>query len=226
VPPSTLTEPDQLDAAKSEQLKRDLDRLLPDGPLDAAAPGVPIKDERAAKLPGKVEGEYASAVLTMPELQAPTALTKLFGRARWQTYPMGGWVYHGVTARMQREDQGQDFEVPLGHHLIAPGWGKCVHHLGDLNFPSGFGNPYAVVYIGSGRFGGALWYLGHDNGSPLIPVGWTFHTGRILATPNHWLNAGWGWSEVGHAPGGYPGPFGEGARHHAKFAPVRRWTSE
>lgn len=141
----------------------------------------------------------------------------------WRTFPMGGWVYHGVEARMQRVDQGQDFEVPLGRHVIAPGWGKCVRHLSDGPWPNGFGDPYAVVWIGSGRFANRYWYIGHCN-AEVVPVGHVFHTGDILARPNHSLNQGWGWVELGHAPNGFPGPFGEGARFHSLFSPVRRWS--
>jgi hypothetical protein len=123
---------------------------------------------------------------------------------------------------MQRVDQGQDFEIPIGKHIIAPGWGKVVSHLSDNPFPYGFGSPYAVVYIGSGRFAGRLWYIGHVNAN-VIPAGWTFHSFRILGQTDHGLNAGWGWTELGHAPNGYPGPMGEGANWHYKFSPVWRW---
>jgi hypothetical protein len=142
----------------------------------------------------------------------------------WVKRPMGGWVYQKVPTRMQRVDQGQDFEVPLGHHIIAPGWGKCVHHLSDGPWPNGFGSPYAVVWIGGGApgFEGSYWYIGHCN-AEVIPEGKTFHTGDILARPNHSLNTGWGWTELGHAPNGYPGPFGEGAKYHHLFIPVWKW---
>ncbi len=212
MPPTALTSPDPLSPAQEAQIERDLKLLLPNGPLTGKL-----------LLP-----EAHPHPKVGPELVLPSDLLTVHqpkSVLHWRRFPMGGLVYWQVPARMQREDQGQDFEIPLGHHIIAPAWGKCIHHLSDQPFPNGFGSPYAVVYIGAGRFGGRLWYIGHDNGSPIIPEGWTFHQGRILATPNHFLNAGWGWTEFGHAPNGHPGPFGEGARYHSLFAPLWRWST-
>lgn len=194
-----------LSESQQQQLEHDLKRLLP--------------ESYAAKAPGGLQ----KAVDAPPLKTADTQKTSR-GVWKWRQFPMGGWVYHDVPYRWQRTDQGQDFEVPLGHHIIAPGWGKVVSHLSDREFPNGFGNPYAVVYIGSGRFGGRLWYLGHDN-SEVLGAGTVFHTGRILAKPNHSLNSGWGWSEIGHAGNGYPGPMSEGARYHSFFSPVWRWSA-
>lgn len=193
-----------LTPAQLDQMDRDLARLLPHGsPPDGTI--------------GPVKHSLEAVSLSMPTEQSVKSVW------HWRRYPMGGWVYWSSPARMQRTDQGQDFEIPLGRHIIAPGWGKCVHHLSDREFPNGFGNPYAVVYIGSGRFGGRLWYLGHDN-SEVIAAGTTFHTGRILAKPNHSLNTGWGWSEVGHAENGYPMGMSEGEKWHHLFSPAWKWS--
>jgi hypothetical protein len=140
--------------------------------------------------------------------------------------PVGGWIHAGESYRMQRQDQGQDFEIPLHHDVIAPGWGKCVGWLHDGPFPNGFGSPYAVVWIGSGRFkvDGGLWYLGHANHVYVRPGQW-FHTGQRLARLDNSLNHGWGWIEIGHAAGGQPGPNGTGAKYASLFqSPAWIWT--
>jgi hypothetical protein len=198
----------ELTLAQEKQLNRDLLRLLPEG------------------YPDKVPAGIASAARVSPEVNDPTAPTKVTRGGAWRLrqFPMGGWVYHDVSYRWQRQDQGQDFEITTGHHVIAPGWGHCVSHLSDSPWPDGFGSPYAVVYIGSGRFAGRLWYLGHDN-YVQIRVGESFHTGRILTQPKHEMNHGWVWTELGHAPNGYPGSMAEGPRWHYLFAPIWRWSS-
>jgi murein DD-endopeptidase MepM/ murein hydrolase activator NlpD len=199
-------EQQKLSESQQQQLEHDLKRLLPGHSSAKATTG-----QREVRVDSK-------ASLTGPSVKTARSIW------RWRQFPMGGWVYHDVPYRWQRVDQGQDFEIPLGRHIIAPGWGHCVSHLSDRPFPYGFGSPYAVVYIGSGRFGGRLWYLGHDN-YVQIRAGESFHAGRILARPDHSLNSGWGWSEIGHAANGYPGPMSEGARYKSLFAPVWRWSS-
>jgi murein DD-endopeptidase MepM/ murein hydrolase activator NlpD len=202
---------EELTAKQLEQMDNDLIRLLPKGPIASGE----FKHRAVKPEAYRLDADYAPPGGEVEH--KPRSILK------WRRFPMGGWVYWSSPAWMQRVDQGQDFEVPLGRHIIAPGWGKCIHHLSDGPFPNGFGSPYAVVYIGSGRFAGRLWYIGHVN-DEVIPAGTHFHTGRILGRPNHSLNAGRGWTELGHAPNGYPGPFGEGARYHSLFAPYWRWS--
>jgi hypothetical protein len=192
------------------QMDADLDRLLAEKPQ--------IDPEGPHHLPDPVDAQPKP--LPHPDTQGPSRLAP-FALGVVRRWPMGGWVYHDVAARMQREDQGQDLEVPLGRHIVAPGWGHCIRHLSDGDWPHGFGSPYAVVYIGSGRFARKLMYLGHCN-AEVVPVGHHFHTGAVLARPNHSLNAGWGWAEIGWAPGGFPGRWGNGALLHHLFTPVWR----
>lgn len=137
-----------------------------------------------------------------------------------QLWQAGGWVRPGEPFRMRRQDQGQDMEIPLFHSVVAPGDGYCVEYAADGPFPNGFGDPYVVVHIDNGRFGGSDWYLGHAN-EPIIRPGERFVTGQPLARLNHSLEEGWGWIEVGHWAGG-PGGMGEGERWHSLFAPVWR----
>jgi hypothetical protein len=197
-----------LTSAQEAQMEADLARLLPDG----------IPNESPVHV-GATRGLEPGAPPHV--VNAP----KQTGRSVWRMrrYPMGGWVYWQSPAWMQRIDQGQDFEIPLGRHIIAPNWGKCIHHLSDGAFPNGFGSPYAVVYIGAGPFGRRLWYIGHVN-AEVISAGATFHTGRILGRPNHSLNWGRGWTELGHAANGYPMAMGEGAKWHHLFVPVWKWS--
>jgi hypothetical protein len=141
-------------------------------------------------------------------------------KPRQQLWLAGGWVRPGTYFSMQRQDQGQDLEIPLYDSVVAPGSGFCVGYSSDRPFPNGFGNPYAIVHIESGRFGGNDWYLGHAN-MPIIRPGQRFSTGQPLARLNNSLNAGLGWIEIGRWAGG-PGPMGTGEIYHHLFSPVWR----
>jgi hypothetical protein len=147
-----------------------------------------------------------------------TAIDALKPKA--QMWLAGGWVRPGEPFRMRRQDQGQDMEIPIFHSVVAPGDGVCLEYAADRPFPNGFGDPYAIVRIENGRFGGNDWYLGHAN-EPIIRPGQRFTTGQPLARLNHSLEAGWGWIEIGHWAGG-PGGMGEGERWHNLFAPLWR----
>lgn len=139
--------------------------------------------------------------------------------ARKRVFNAGGW---GGTGRfqMQRQDQGQDFEIPLGHAITAPGDGEVIEWASDGPFPSGFGSPYAIVRIDTGRFavGNGEWYVGHAN-ADVAPVGTKFKLGDPIARVNNSMNAGWGWCELGKWDGG-PHPDGEGAKWAHLFTPL------
>jgi hypothetical protein len=142
-----------------------------------------------------------------------------------QTYGAGGWAPPGPW-RLQRVDQGQDFEIPSGDWIVAPGRGVVVGHLSDAAWPGGFGSPYLLVRIDEGAFaiGDRLWYVGHCGNSPagILPVGHAFQAGDKLAQTSHGLNWGWGWCELGKATGGGPGPMGTGAAYAHLFTNVSR----
>jgi hypothetical protein len=138
------------------------------------------------------------------------------------TYPVGGWANWQTTVHMQRCDQGQDFEIPIDHWIHAPGHGEVINHLNDRPFPNGFGSPYLVVKITSGRFtiGTGVWYIGHAN-KDLKPVGHKFSFGDELVRANNSLNSGWGWVEIGYCANGVgPGSMGEGCKHTSLFTPL------
>lgn len=136
------------------------------------------------------------------------------------TYRMGGWGGTGA-ARLQRVDQGQDFEIPRGHWITSPGYGEIIAHSADRPFPNGFGNPYAIVKITSGRFaiGNGEWYVGHCN-QDVRPVGTKLKPGDPIARANNSLNTGWGWCELGKWDGG-PHGMGYGANYSRLFTDVK-----
>ena len=138
---------------------------------------------------------------------------------RPRKFMAGGFVPPGMPFWMQRTDQGQDFEIPLGQHLVAPGWGQCINHLHDGAFPNGFGSPYAVIRLGSGRFKGLDLYLGHGN-ADVIPIGHIFHSGDKLVKLTNSLNRGRGWVEIGVCHNGLPQADGTGAKYHHLFKPI------
>jgi murein DD-endopeptidase MepM/ murein hydrolase activator NlpD len=125
---------------------------------------------------------------------------------RWlrihRTYGAGGWAPTSFWVR-QRVDQGQDFEIKLGHRVRAPGDGEVTQWAHDGPFPNGFGDPYAIVRIDTGPFAGRLYYIGHANEA--VPrVGLKFKEGDLLSRANNSLNAGLGWIELGLWPPGGP----------------------
>jgi hypothetical protein len=134
-------------------------------------------------------------------------------------YNAGGWGGTG-DYWVQRIDQGQDFEIPLGHFITAPGDATVVAHSSDAPFPGGFGSPYAIVEVHSGRFavGNGQWYVGHCN-QDVAPVGTRLKLGDPIARANNSLNAGRGWCELGKWDGG-PHPMGEGAQWAYLFTPL------
>lgn len=135
-------------------------------------------------------------------------------------YQMGGWGGTG-SARLQRADQGNDFEIPLGNWITAPGDGEIIGHSSDRPWPVGFGSPYAIVKITSGAFaiGNGEWYVGHCN-RDVRPIGTKLKLGDPIARANNSLNSGWGWCELGKWDGG-PHEMGNGLQYRHLFAPVR-----
>lgn len=136
-----------------------------------------------------------------------------------KVYNAGGWGGTGEFWQ-QRLDQGDDFEIPLGHFITAPGDATVIAHAADAAFPGGFGNPYAIVEVHSGRFavGNGQWYVGHCN-EDVAPVGTRLKLGDPIARANNSLNAGRGWCELGKWDGG-PHPMGEGAQWAYLFTPL------
>jgi len=212
---------EELAPAQQEQLEADLKRLLPEG-LKQPPTGMGGRLSPAAALPPEQVEKFEpiTSEFKLADLRHPLLATSGW---KYRAYPKGGLVFHDKSSWMQRVDQGQDFEIPWGAHIIAPGWGHCVGWLHDRPFPSGFGSPYAVLYFGGGRFAGRLWYAGHMNYVQIKP-GESFHAGRALGRLYNSLTPGRGWIEFGHAANGYPMSMGEGAKWHYLFtSPEWRW---
>ena len=179
--------------------------------------------ERAQTLRDKAHRKIVAFQIGVKNLEAREAELKKEIAAKQPptvTYQMGGWGGTGA-ARMQRTDQGQDFEIPVGNWITSPGHGEIIGHSVDRPFPNGFGNPYAIVKITSGPFaiGNGEWYVGHAN-ADVRPVGTKLNPGDHIARANNSLNSGWGWCELGKWDGG-PHPMGEGQQYHHLFVPVK-----
>ena len=136
----------------------------------------------------------------MSTLQNPTGGSAGVG-------PAGGFLMPGATYKQGRKDQGQDFQTDPGAPIIAPGAGTVVAVLSD---PSGFGPSYPVVTFTSGPYAGQTIYIGHTI-SALHP-GASFGPGEVLShTGTHPIGNATvpGWAEIGFAPNGVPGKFGQ-----------------
>lgn len=119
----------------------------------------------------------------------------------------GGFLPKGAVYKVGRKDQGQDGQTNPGGAILAPGSGYVVSVKSD---PNGFGPAYPIVHFTSGRYAGHDVYIGHTI-SALRP-GQKFSAGSVLShTGTQPLgNASVpGWFEIGFAPGGLPGQFGQ-----------------
>lgn len=119
----------------------------------------------------------------------------------------GGFLPKGATYKVGRKDQGQDGQTNPGGAILAPGSGYVLSVKSD---PNGFGPAYPIVHFTSGRYAGQNVYIGHTI-SALQP-GQKFSAGTVIShTGTRPLgNASVpGWFEIGFAPGGLPGQFGQ-----------------
>lgn len=119
----------------------------------------------------------------------------------------GGFLPRGASYKPGRQDQGQDFQTDPGAPIVAPGNGIVLDVKSD---PNGFGPAYPVVHFTSGPYAGKDVYIGHTIAS--VRPGQKFTTGTVLShTGTHPIgNAGVpGWAEIGYAPNGLPGAFGQ-----------------
>lgn len=150
----------------------------------------------------------------MPRGRAPET-TRVERKVTRETRPAGGWLPHGARYTQERVDQGQDFITDWGGRIIAAGDGYVIHNLSDRPFPNGFGPHYCVVHITTGPFAGHDWYIGHCTSK--VNAGEHFREGHELALADQGHVQGGGWCELGEAPGGVPGPMGNGQRWHHLF---------
>lgn len=119
----------------------------------------------------------------------------------------GGFLPKGASYTPGRADQGRDFQTTPGGPIIAPGNGRVVAVKSD---PNGFGPSYPVVYFTSGPYAGQFVYVGHTLAA--LMQGASFKKGQVISRTGTKPvgNASVpGWAEIGFAPGGNPGPFGQ-----------------
>lgn len=119
----------------------------------------------------------------------------------------GGFLSSKYPYKAGRHDQGQDFQTSPGAPIIAPGAGYVVAVHSD---PGGFGPSYPVVHFTSGPYAGHDIYIGHTLSA--LKAGARFVAGQVLSHTGRVPigNASVaGWAEIGYAPGGVPGPYGQ-----------------
>lgn len=121
-------------------------------------------------------------------------------------------LFPGKTVKVERQDQGRDLQAPANTPVAAPGAGYLIRNGSD---PSGFGDAYPIVHFTSGPWAGEDIYFGHTL-SLLLKPGAQFQPGEAIAMTQNGQGpyvgnaAGQpGWAEIGLAPGGTPGPFGQ-----------------
>lgn len=155
-------------------------------------------------------------------LKAHGTLQKLAGQVPLQVPPASGvkpgsgsvmqsLFPAGTHVRVDRHDQGRDLQVAPGTHILAPGAGVVLRNATD---PSGFGVSYPIVRFTSGPWAGMDVYFGHTRS--LLRPGQHFAAGTPLSQTQNGSgpyvgNATGlpGWVEIGLAPGGVPGAFGQ-----------------
>lgn len=123
----------------------------------------------------------------------------------------GGFLPADASYVPGRIDQGHDFQTIPGGAIVAPGAGTVVKVLSD---PNGFGPSYPVVHFTTGPYAGKTLYIGHTLAA--LQPGQSFQAGQTIShTGTRPIgNASVpGWAEIGFAPGGVPGGFGQ----HAPF---------
>jgi len=121
----------------------------------------------------------------------------------------GGFIPRNALFTAGRHDEGRDFTTNPGGAIIAPGDGYVLSVRSD---PHGFGPSYPIVHFTSGPYKGRNIYLGHT--LSVVRPGDRFRRGQTLS---HTGTSGVGnatvpgWAEIGYAPGGLPGVFGQPA---------------
>lgn len=126
----------------------------------------------------------------------------------------GGFLPPFAKYIADRVDQGRDFITDPGGPIVAPGDGWVLDVLNNGPAGVGFGTSYPIVKFSDGPFAGQTMYIGHCLSA--LEKGATFKAGDTLAVTGKTGNESWngnaskpGWCEIGFAPGGFPGVFGQ-----------------
>lgn len=137
---------------------------------------------------------------------APTGSAPGSGSVQASLFPQGTQV------KVQRHDQGRDLQVtPPVNNILAIGNGTCLRNGFD---PAGFGISYPICHFNDGPWSGLDIYFGHTKS--LLRPGQSFQTGQPISQTQDGSgpyvgNATGlpGWTEIGLAPNGSPGPLGQ-----------------
>src|SRR5579884_2376430 len=144
----------------------------------------------------------------LPQVQLPNIVGRTdIPAASLRGFKAGGFLPLNAPYKPGRIDQGHDFQTAPGAPIIAPGAGIVERVASD---PNGFGPAYPIVKFTSGPYAGRSIYIGHTI-SQLDP-GQRFNAGAVLSrTGTKPIGNAQvpGWAEIGYAPGGVPGPFGQ-----------------
>lgn len=123
----------------------------------------------------------------------------------------GGFLPKGASYTQKRADQGRDLLTDPGGAIIAPGNGYVIRNGYD---PHGFGTSYPIVHFTDGPYAGQDMYIGHTQSQ--LGAGAKFSAGQVLSYTGKTGTESWngnadqaGWAEIGFAPGGTPGKFGQ-----------------
>lgn len=119
----------------------------------------------------------------------------------------GGFLPKGATYIQGRKDQGRDGQTNPGGPILANGNGVVVAVKSD---PNGFGPAYPIVHFTSGPYAGQTLYFGHTLAQ--VKPGQQVQAGQVISrTGTKGIGNATvpGWFEIGFAPGGTPGPFGQ-----------------
>lgn len=121
-------------------------------------------------------------------------------------------LFPGKSVSIKRQDQGRDLQTAPNTPVLAPGDGYLIRNGSD---PNGFGDAYPIVHFTTGPWAGQDVYIGHTL-SLLPSAGTQFTAGHPIAVTENGRGpyvgnaAGLpGWLEIGLAPGGNPGRFGQ-----------------
>jgi hypothetical protein len=193
-----------------------LDRIYPPNPDPSKGYQGRPTDAILAKELGPLDPSLVQSVAAVAKAVQTAGAAMAAGPVAAITHPsaanMGGFLSGPYKATYGRADQGRDIQTTPGAPIVAPGDGYVVRIASD---PGGggehFGPSYPIVHFTSGPYAGQTMYIGHTVAA--VKPGQQFTLGAVLSHTGHGgPEAGGappGWAEIGFAPGGTPGPFGQ-----------------
>jgi murein DD-endopeptidase MepM/ murein hydrolase activator NlpD len=196
-----------------------LDRIYPPNPDPSKGYQGRPTDAILAKELGPLDPSLVQSVAAGAKAAQTAGAAMAAGPVAAITQPsaanMGGFLSGPYKATYGRADQGRDIQTTPGAPIVAPGDGYVVRIASDPNNDgrpgAHFGPSYPIVHFTSGPYAGQTMYIGHTVAA--VKPGQQFTLGAVLSHTGHGgPEAGGappGWAEIGFAPGGTPGPFGQ-----------------